>query len=111
MPSLATTEGYPGSILEAFAAGLPVIASRIGGIPEIVDGTAGILVEPGDVDGLRGAMRRLASDRELFGRLRGAAAERAREFSTERWGGEFVACCRQLLTARAARRQVGAPVS
>jgi glycosyltransferase involved in cell wall biosynthesis len=103
LPTLATTEGYPGSILEAYAAGLPVIASRIGGIPEIVDGTAGILVEPGDVEGLRNAMGRLAADRELFDRLRRAAMERAREFSTEHWSDEFVAWCRQLLSDRAAR--------
>jgi glycosyltransferase involved in cell wall biosynthesis len=46
-------EGFPIVIVEAYAAGLPVIASRIGGLPELVrDGKTGLLFKPGDVDDL-----------------------------------------------------------
>jgi glycosyltransferase involved in cell wall biosynthesis len=71
------SEGLPVTVLEAMAAGLPVIASRVGGIPElVVDGETGFLVAPGDPDGLAEAIDRLLGDaglRERFG-----AAGRAR---------------------------------
>lgn len=47
LPTYWTTEGYPGIILEAFSVGIPVIASRIGGIPELIaDGHNGLLIAP-----------------------------------------------------------------
>jgi len=56
-------ENQPMTILEAFAAGLPVIGSRIGGIPElVVDGERGLLFEAGDARGLAEAMWRLHDD-------------------------------------------------
>jgi glycosyltransferase involved in cell wall biosynthesis len=65
-------------ILEAFAAGIPVIGARSGGIPELVeDGRTGLLVDQGDVDGLCDAMRRLLVDRELRERLGAAARQTA----------------------------------
>ena len=77
-------DNLPVSILEAMAAGLPVIATRVGGIPEQVDdGATGYLVEPDDVVGLAEAIGKLASDparREAFGR---AGAEKLeREFGS-----------------------------
>jgi glycosyltransferase involved in cell wall biosynthesis len=62
---------------EAMAAGRPVVASRIGGIPDIVtDGVSGILVRPADPRSLAGALRSVASDDELEGRLaRGASVD------------------------------------
>jgi glycogen synthase len=60
-------------LLESLAQGTPVVASRTGGIPEVVeDGRSGLLVPPGDVAALAGALRRLWDDRALAGRL-GAA--------------------------------------
>jgi glycosyltransferase involved in cell wall biosynthesis len=65
-------------ILEAFAAGIPVIGARSGGIPELVqDGRNGLIVEQGDVDGLRDAMRRLLLDSELRKRLGSAGRQTA----------------------------------
>ena len=77
-------DNLPVSILEAMANALPVISTRVGGIPEqIEDGATGYLVEPDDVDGLATAMGKLASDpgrREAFGRAGAAKVER--EFSS-----------------------------
>lgn len=68
-------EGLPMSILEAMGAGLPVVATPVGGVAEaVIDGETGALVRPGDVDGLAGALTRLVSDPAL--RLRQGAAGR-----------------------------------
>jgi glycosyltransferase involved in cell wall biosynthesis len=56
-------EGAPRSILEAFAAGVPVLASRIGALPEVVtEGTSGLLVDPGDPRAWVKAVQRVADD-------------------------------------------------
>jgi glycosyltransferase involved in cell wall biosynthesis len=71
-------------ILEAFAAGVPVIGARSGGIPELVkDGHTGLLVDQGDVDGLYRAMQRLLLDHALRKRLGAAARETAVDMSWE----------------------------
>jgi glycosyltransferase involved in cell wall biosynthesis len=76
----------PNSAIEALAAGKPVIASRSGGLPEIVrDGETGILVLPGDPNALATALRALADDPERRARMGEAASADARErFSRER---------------------------
>ena len=74
LPSLA--EGTPNSVIEAMAHGLPVIASEVGGIPDLLSADAGILIPPGDAAALAGAMRRLASDPDLRARMGRAARER-----------------------------------
>lgn len=75
LPSLYG-EGLPMVILEAMSAGLPVIASRVEGIPEVVrHESSGIIVAPGRVAALADAMHRLAGDHRLRRRL-GAAARR-----------------------------------
>lgn len=73
-------EGCPNALLEAMAAGKPVVAARSGGIPEVVvDGETGLLVPPGDSDALGAALRRLAGDPALRRRLGEAGKVRARE--------------------------------
>ena len=81
LPSLF--EGTPLAILEAMAAGLPVVASRIDGIDElIVDGEDGLLVPPGEPDRLADALRRVVAEPDLRARLGNAARDRvASEFS------------------------------
>ena len=50
--------------IEAMASGTPVVASRVGGLPEVVrDGETGYLVEPGDIDGLRDRLATVLADR------------------------------------------------
>lgn len=62
--------------IEAMASGTPVVASRVGGLPEVVqDGVTGFLVEPGDVEGLRERLSQLLSDPGLASRLGGNARE------------------------------------
>jgi glycosyltransferase involved in cell wall biosynthesis len=78
LPSL-WPENAPVTIQEAFQSGPVVIASRIGGIPEMVrDGVNGLLVEPGDESGIAAAVERLRSSPELAAKLRASALETAR---------------------------------
>jgi glycosyltransferase involved in cell wall biosynthesis len=73
------SEGFPVSILEAMAAGLPVVATDVGGVAEsVVDGETGLLVPPGDPAGLAAALDRLLTDGALRLRLGAAGRERAR---------------------------------
>jgi glycosyltransferase involved in cell wall biosynthesis len=72
------SEGLPVSVLEAMAAELPVVASGVGGLSElVVDGETGILVGPGDARALGAALGRLIEDRELRRRLGAAGRDRA----------------------------------
>lgn len=73
-------EGQPIGILEAMASGLPVVATRIGGIPDQVrDGKEGLLVERGDMAGLARALETLIGSPELRVRMGQAARRRAEE--------------------------------
>jgi glycosyltransferase involved in cell wall biosynthesis len=70
------SEGLGRVLIESFARGRGVVASRVGGIPDVVrDGVEGLLVEPGDVDQLAEALIRVLSDGELAARLGAAAKE------------------------------------
>jgi glycosyltransferase involved in cell wall biosynthesis len=70
-------EGFPRSILEAMRAGLPVVASDVGGVKEsVVDGVTGFVIPRGDADCLRACLRQLITSPEL--RVRMGAAGRAR---------------------------------
>lgn len=76
-------EGIPNVLKEAMACGLPVVASAISGIPELVDdGDSGILAPPRDASALADALQRLSSDTELRRRMGRAGREKVvREFS------------------------------
>ena len=84
MPSL--TEGFPMAALEAMAQGLPVVASNVGGLPELVeDGRTGILVPPTDVGALANALRILAADAQRRREMGMAGWRRTQEhFSVDR---------------------------
>jgi glycosyltransferase involved in cell wall biosynthesis len=70
-------ENLPVSVIEAMSFGVPVISTRVGGIPELVrDGVDGILVDPGDIVALTAALVQLGGDAARRRRLGGAARER-----------------------------------
>jgi glycosyltransferase involved in cell wall biosynthesis len=75
-------DGIPNVILEAMACGVPVLATRAGGVEEVViDGQTGLLADAGDTAGIAGALERLLADAALRRRLGGAAREAvARDF-------------------------------
>lgn len=78
------TEGLPLVVPEAMAAGLPVVATAVGGVPDIVPPTVGILARAGDRDGLEEAYRRLYVDEAERNAMGQAAIVHARErFSVE----------------------------
>ena len=80
VPVPGEREGLPVVVLEAMAHGLPVVASPLYGIPEvIVDGETGLFAPPGDAKALAAAMERLARDPELTARLGRAARERIQQ--------------------------------
>jgi glycosyltransferase involved in cell wall biosynthesis len=77
-------ENFPHAAVEALAVGTPVIATAVGGVPEIVEADVnGLLVPPGDLDALTAAMRSVATDAELLGRLRDGAAASSGRFSQD----------------------------
>lgn len=83
-------ENFPHTVVEALAVGTPVIATRTGGVAEVLqDGVNGLLVEPDDVDALTAAIERFFSDEALAGRLRDAAAGSVADYSGERVYGRL----------------------
>ena len=73
-------EGNPLSMMEAMAAGLPIVSTAVGGVPDLIaNGREGFLVPPGDVKGFSGAMTFLLRDRETRRSMGTAAAQRAKE--------------------------------
>ncbi len=98
-------EGMSNTILEAMATGLAVVATRVGGNPElVVHGVTGLLVEPRSPDALAAAMRHYLEDPVPMARHGRAARELAQsEFSLERMVGAYEQLYGQLLRARGLR--------
>ena len=92
------SEGISIAILEAMAAGLPVVATRVGGNPEIViDGQTGLLVEPGRPDLLAAALEQLLKDPRRAAALGAAGRRRAEEkFSLRAMVGAYAAMYREV---------------
>ena len=78
-------ENLPHSVVEALAVGTPVVATAVGGVPEVVrDGENGLLAPAGDVDGIAGAIRRLAGDEALRATLAANAPRSVAELDETR---------------------------
>ena len=98
------SEAFPNGAIEAMAAGLPVIASAVGGLLDLIEpDLTGLLVPAGDADAFAAALRRLFSDPVLAGRLGEAAQTQVRQrYSFER----MVASFEELYTTGLAARQM-----
>jgi glycosyltransferase involved in cell wall biosynthesis len=86
------SEGIPLTLIEAMAAGLPVVATQVGGVSEVVEaGASGLLADAGDADALAGQLLRLADDPALRARMGQEGRCRAsRLFSEDRMHGSYL---------------------
>jgi glycosyltransferase involved in cell wall biosynthesis len=89
MPSLS--EGLPLALVEAMSASLPIVASDVGGIPEVVERDAeALLTPPDDAGAIAEALARLLADADMRAALGAAAGRRAlRDFGVERMGDAY----------------------
>ncbi len=96
---LSRAEGMPGALLEAMAAGLPCVATRIGGTVDIIaDGVDGLLVEPGDIEAATIAIARCLANPQLGARLGATARQRVEaEFTMEAIAARYVTLYEQLI--------------
>lgn len=99
LPTYHPGEGYPGVVLEAYLAGLPVICTRWRALPEIVDEMCGILIAPRSPEQLARAMRSLCDDEALYARLAAGALAKRDFFASEAWAERFARWCRELAGA------------
>lgn len=94
-------EGYPGVVMEAFQMGLPVIASALPAVRELVtDGEDGLLVDVGSVEGLVEAVARVTGDDLLFQHLRAGALTTGERFRSDLAAVRLEALCRDALLQR-----------
>jgi len=100
------TESFPNAILEAMAARLPVVATNVGGIPEVVqDGETGFLVAPGEAAEIAKRTIELLRDEDARRAMGNRALERVREqYSVERISGKLQELYRALLDSRSGGR-------
>ncbi len=95
----SSSEAAPLSVMEAVAAGLPVIGTRVGSVPEIVlDGQNGILVPPEDIRALASAMLRIREDASLRQRMSSSASKHALRFDIRRTAQQYAKLYEQLLS-------------
>ena len=92
-PSHYIGEGYPGTVIEAFHAGLPILATDWRYMPELVDQTCGILFPPSDADAIRKTIESLAADDQRFLELQSGARARSKDFLIETWTDRFLEFC------------------
>lgn len=96
LPTYFDGEGYPGVILEAYAQAVPVISTNWRCIPEIVDDSSGILVDPGSVDQLKYAMEKLETDQDKYNKLCIGAIQQAEKFSSQEWTEKYYQLVQEL---------------
>jgi glycosyltransferase involved in cell wall biosynthesis len=101
----SVAEGLCTSILDAMASGVPVVATRVGGVPEVVvDGESGLLVPPADEGALASAIARALDDGDLRRRLVEGGRLRVKRFSLERTVAETESLYARLLRSKKGER-------
>jgi glycosyltransferase involved in cell wall biosynthesis len=102
-------EGTPGVLLDALVLGKPIVATSVGGVPEVIENGVSGLIEPvGDASGIGAAIARVLRDRSLAARLSAGARARAPMFSIERTVDRTMDIYRELLAEPANRSPAGA---
>ncbi len=97
----STTEGQPIALLEAMAAGLPIMATAVGGVPETLGSPpAGVLVDPRDEAGFAHTLGALMTDHEHRNQLASRTRVRAHEFSRDRMTDRYTALYERAMQAR-----------
>jgi glycosyltransferase involved in cell wall biosynthesis len=97
LPSLI--EGLPMALLEAMASKKPIVATRVGAIPQVIqDGHSGYLIDPGDTEGLAIAIMGLLADPQKAGKMAGNAYKVVREhYSSQKMAKEYEQVYREVL--------------
>jgi len=103
LPSIK--EGLPMVLLEAMAAKKPVIATSVGAIPRVLSGGVGILIEPGDVSGLKEAISNLIEDREESQKLAAKGYVRVKDvYSSENMSKRYLDLYNELISGRSSEK-------
>lgn len=92
-PSLA--EGAAGTVLEAMASGLPIVATREGGV-DFTNGTSGIVLPPRNAEAIAEAVVKIVEDRDLRASLSAGAMREAKVYSMAAWEARFIAAVRDV---------------
>jgi glycosyltransferase involved in cell wall biosynthesis len=98
LPSL--NEGLPMALLEALSAQIPVVATRVGAIPDVLqDGVTGILIPPKDPQAIAEAIIMILSDKKLASGIAKKGFERVRDnFSSEKMASKYLSIYGELLS-------------
>lgn len=96
------TEGTPIALLEAMAAGVPIVATRVGGVPDVVSNSEAFLVPDGDPVALAAALDRATKEDQTV-RIVGARRRLETEFSVDGWLEKYEALYRTLMQSKADR--------
>lgn len=105
VPSLE--EGFGLVALESLALGIPVVASRLGGLPDVVDhGKTGLLVEPADPDAITAGIARILGDRDLHRLMSEAGPAAAQRYSLDGYAGRLTEIYQELAMSGTSRATI-----